>query len=151
MKKKKISCLKEETPISRQLRSLSEDRGENSVVHHTFLQIPGKKNALSVTGESIDKTAGVRCLSYSRLAWKMLISPVSVSGSSCNFSPSHPCSMTPSAFSHFTVHTQREICILTCPLQQGTSLLYLKTTSLLLRATLETGGDLKSRKNSHTH
>lgn len=89
-------------------------RGERiCVLDHTFLQIPGKKYAPSVTGESIDKTAGVRFLRYSRLAWKMLISPVNLSGSSCYSPLCHPCSMTLSAFSHCIVHMQREICIFT--------------------------------------
>lgn len=83
----------------------------------------------------------------------MLISPVSVSGSSCYSPPCHHC-RAPSAFSHFIVLMQREMCIFTMSCPTGNFPFAFKdnfTNTLCCSSYLEIGGDLKRKKNSHIH
>lgn len=109
---KKISSLRGENPISRQLSSLSEGRGENFCCTSHISADSWGKNVPPVIGKSTDKTARVRFLSYSRLAGKCksLLWVCQVPAAI----PLHAIlAAWHSAFSHFIAHVQREICIFT--------------------------------------
>lgn len=131
---KKISSLRGENPISRQLSSLSEGRGENFCCTSHISADSWGKNVPPVIGKSTDKTARVRFLSYSRLAGKCK-SLLWV----CQVPAAIPLHAILAAWHPLPFPTSLPMCkgkfvFSPCSLQQRTSFLYLKTTVLILCA-----------------